>query len=139
MWSCSSSAHKEAVQKAGSKQDLEIAIRDGRVVRSQNKGIATFFFPRWEYSREKVYKEKLRGTKKKQTAEGDFNKLDEQNMGFEWGAEAHISSVFGKYPQKGPLSLPSPTAPSLSLGPLPLTNPTSTSALPFSLSGGANC
>ena len=131
---------QEAVTKAGGMAALEQAIREGRVIKTMQNNMPMFWFPRFEFSKENLFRQKLRGEKQKGSLEdASFDTLADCKMGMDWEPASLISSALGSLPLSMPSSSPplplqgSPTSP-LKMG---SATPSSSLGVPFTAGGGA--
>ena len=118
------SVPEEAIQKAGgSQQQLDIAIRCGRVVRAQVGQIWMYFFPRREYSKETLVKQSI-GAEEVRGGDGEaFDKMEDNMFSeFQWDPESLVPSSLGSNGQINMLMVP--TSSSSAAQSLPMTTPT---------------
>ena len=93
-----------------------------------------YWFPRWEYTKESLYRQKLKGLQQKGTEDTNvFEELAECRMGFDWEPANIISSGLDSHPTASPT-----TSMTLAGGP---TSPLSTarSCAPSSCFAGGRC
>ena len=136
--------HEEAAVRAGGMACLEQGLAAGRIVRSKHNGMPVFLFPRCEYSREKLFRQKLKGSKAKMIDDkGEFEKLAEDSLGLDLEVSQFINGSLGDNLTKSPAPLPSSASP-MSLGgssnvPVSdLWSSSQTMMAPFASAGGVN-
>ena len=99
------SALKGALGKCGGdKQQLAEGIKAGRILRTQKQGLIMYWFPKFEYSRENLFRKALEGQSEKGAASFDAMKeAEDSQFGYTWEANSIINEGLGG----GPVSLPS--------------------------------
>ena len=126
-------ALQEALGKCGGdKVALADGIKAGRILRTQKNGLWMYWFPKFEYSRENLFKKALQGSAQREAESFEaFAKAEDSQFGFTWEANAIINEGLGG----GPSALPTPSSSSL---PLPVggggggpSSSTSTKSLPL--------
>ena len=98
------------MQKAGGPAALELAIKEGRVIKAKVNNMPMFWFPRWEYSKESLFRQKMKGLQDKHTDDlASFDELAANKMGFEWEPANMIPPMIDM--QNAPLPLQPPSSP----------------------------
>ena len=101
---------------------MEKAVKAGRIIRAPSKtGMMMYFVPRWEFSRENLFRQKLNGQVKKQAGDiKDLTKAQDDQFGFHWDPSQLISSGLEQLGGSGSISaimdMPSALPPTMSLG-----------------------
>ena len=113
---------------------LEARLAAGRIHRSKHNGMQVVLFLRSEFSRERLYRQKMKGIKNKAVDDnGEMLKdLVENNMGMEWELATLLGDSMTKSPS-APMSLPG-CAPMSLPGCVPMSL---TGSSPMSLPGSA--
>ena len=72
--------------KFGGKEAVLQGVQAGRIISApNNKGMAMYFLPRLEYSRENLYKQRLSGEAQKASQSlSDLGNLQDSQFGFSW-------------------------------------------------------
>ena len=83
---------KEATTKAGGLEELKKGVMGGRIIHQKRSGLSVFFFPRFEYARENVFKQELHAEKEKKGSEEVMEQVMDDQWGFEWGASAVVKT-----------------------------------------------
>ena len=97
--------------KAGGMASLEAGLAAGRIIRANHNGMQVFMFPRCEFSREKLFRQKLHGAKSKMLEDkGQIESLADENMGMEWEAANFITGALGDFTKTLPQPLTSSAA-----------------------------
>ena len=92
---------EEAIIKAGgSRQQLDAAVAGGRVIRAMQGKLPMFFFPRREYSRESLVRQKLAASDLKiGDADGVVKTQEDLCKDFQWDPANFIPSSLGSIGQ----------------------------------------
>ena len=107
--------------KFGGKLGLDEAIAAGRVIATKNKsGLMMYFVPRWEYTRENLYRQQVSGTAT-QASDNIDHLLDDQGLGFNWEPAKFIPPAISE--KFGAFDMPKLGAGPGSMGPLALGGP----------------
>ena len=75
---------EEAAAKAGGLEGLRQGVLAGRIVQTKAGGMARFFFPRWEFSKENLYKQELQAATEKEGSMGTMDVVQQDMWGFQW-------------------------------------------------------
>ena len=92
-----SSCPKEAVQKAGGHLELETGVRCGRIIRSTVNNMQLFFFPRYEYTKSQLYRQRLQaGITEEGGGLDEVSKIQDEQFGYNWDPTSLIpTSLMG--------------------------------------------
>ena len=116
---------EEATTKAGGVESLKLGVAAGRIVHTRVGGQSRYYFPRWEVSRDKVYKQVLSAKVEKEGSQETMERIQEQQWGFgnnQMDPGALLGMVAGT-----PTPLPSSSQSSCGAsdaGPFPMASPT---------------
>ena len=113
--------------RAGGHLQLEQGVRAGRIIRSMVNNMQLFFFPRYQYSKEHLYKQTLQASI---AAEGggleDVAKIQDEQFGYNWDPSSLIPSGLLGTSQPMPLQHSSPMSvlsqPMALMGSQPMSN-----------------
>ena len=92
---------QEILQRFGGQAQLDKAIRAGRVIAAPSKtGLMMYFVPRFEFTRENLYRQRLSGDATKKSGDiTDLANVQEDKFGFNWDPTDIIPSALGdKFP-----------------------------------------
>ena len=88
--------YEGALKKVGGDPaGLEKAIQEGRVVKQTCKGLSAYFFPEFDFSKVAKFEQNLSGEKRKLGDSGDYAKLAEAEMEFDWEPNALVAGSSG--------------------------------------------